>query len=288
MPCAASRSSTSASASWLFAAPQIARQRSRSTESALEHRAERARSEDVAVLVEDPVGRDGIGAERVGDLTRRFFVQVGDDHRRAGLGEHLDEVRPHVPGPLHGDAPTVERRSNRRASRRPARIAEATPNAVTGDGSPEPPRAGSTPVTHGVSSANVSMSAGVAPTSSAAMYRPPSSSMARPIARNSSSECGASGVVDEHHCLSAALVQPGDGRLERHRLGQAERVDDRVVLVGVVPEADAAERRAEHRRVDRDDRAEPGRRRRRRTRPARDRAAAISSVTASRSPQCRR
>ncbi len=49
-----------------------------------------------------------------------------------------------------------------------ARIAHFTPYAVTGEGSPEPPCASSTPVTHGVTRARPFMSAVVAPRSSAA------------------------------------------------------------------------------------------------------------------------
>ena len=97
----------------------------------------------------------------------RLPVDVGDTDRPARADEQLDEMRADVARPLHDDPPPGQRRLavDLRAA---ARIAASTPTAVTGDGSPDPPGP-SMPVTHGVSSASPFMSAGVAPTSSAAM-----------------------------------------------------------------------------------------------------------------------
>ena len=77
-------------------------------------------------------------------------------------------MRADVAGALYHDAAAARAARRRRGARRTARIACSTPTAVTGEGSPDPPRATSTPVTQGVTSAMASMSAVVAPTSSAA------------------------------------------------------------------------------------------------------------------------
>ena len=57
-----------------------------------------------------------------------------------------------------------------------ARIAASTPAAVYGLGSPTPPCSGGSPTTCSVRVRISSMSAGLVPTSSAAMYCPPSDS----------------------------------------------------------------------------------------------------------------
>ena len=62
-------------------------------------------------------------------------------------------------------------------------------------------------------------------------------------------------VVEQHDRLATALVEPCHRRLEAHRLRQPQHVDERVALRRVVPEPDAAERRAERGRVDGDDAA---------------------------------
>ena len=58
-------------------------------------------------------------------------------------------------------------------------------------------------------------------------------------------------------CLT--VVEAGDGILVRHAAGEAQRVDDRFLIRRVVPEARAAERRAERGVVDGDDAAVAGR-----------------------------
>ena len=58
--------------------------------------------------------------------------------------------------------------------------------------------------------------------------------------------------------LAAAEVEAGHGVLVRHAARQAQRVDDRLLIGGVVPEARAAERGPERRVVDRDDAAVAG------------------------------
>ena len=71
------------------------------------------------------------------------------------------------------------------------------------------------------------------------------------------SVCGASGCVDEDDGLAAALVQPGRRRpCSVIASREAQDVAQRVVLAGVVPEPDPAERRTERGRVDGDDRPE--------------------------------
>ena len=54
-------------------------------------------------------------------------------------------------------------------------------------------------------------------------------------------------VVADDDRLAAAEVQAGDGVLVRHAAREAQRVDDRLLVGRVVPEARAAERRAERR-----------------------------------------
>jgi hypothetical protein len=64
------------------------------------------------------------------------------------------------------------------------------------------------------------------------------------------------GRVAEDDRLAAAEVEAGAGRLVGHRAGELEDVLEGVGLRGVRVEARAAERRAERRAVDRDDRPE--------------------------------
>ena len=69
---------------------------------------------------------------------------------------------------------------------------------------------------------------------------------------------GSVGIVPPHDGLAAALVEPGDRRLQRHRLREPQHVVERVGVGLVVTEAHPAERRPERGRVDGDDGAEPG------------------------------
>jgi hypothetical protein len=63
--------------------------------------------------------------------------------------------------------------------------------------------------------------------------------------------------LEQHDGLAATLVEPRGGGLQRHRLREAEDVDERGLLVGIGPEPHAAERRPERRRVDGDDGPQP-------------------------------
>ena len=67
---------------------------------------------------------------------------------------------------------------------------------------------------------------------------------------------GVAGAAHDH-ALAAPEREVGDGGLEGHRTRQAKRVGDRGARVGVAPHAAAAERGAARRRVDGDDREEP-------------------------------
>ena len=87
-------------------------------------------------------------------------------------GEQLGEVAADLAGALDRDAlaaawPASVAAGPSRA-RNVARMLCSTPQAVTGDGSPDPPADSRTPVTQGVTWAIASMSAVEAPTSSAA------------------------------------------------------------------------------------------------------------------------
>jgi hypothetical protein len=66
------------------------------------------------------------------------------------------------------------------------------------------------------------------------------------------------GVADDHR-LAAAQVHARGGVLVGHPARQAQRVHDRVLLVGVGPHPQAAGGGAERRRVDRDHRPQAGR-----------------------------
>ncbi len=61
--------------------------------------------------------------------------------------------------------------------------------------------------------------------------------------------------VPDDHRLPATQVQTRDRRLVRHPARQPQHVDERVLLGRVVPEPGAAQRRPERRVVDRDDAA---------------------------------
>ena len=68
---------------------------------------------------------------------------------------------------------------------------------------------------------------------------------------------GTVGIVPPDDGLAAALVEPRDGRLQRHRLRQPQHVVERVGIGGVVAEAHATERRAERGRMDGDHGSQP-------------------------------
>ena len=81
--------------------------------------------------------------------------------------------------------------------------------------------------------------------------------MARPSACSRATGPRPIGVVPHHHRLAATLVQARDRGLERHRLREPQRVDQRVVLARVPPEPHAAQRGPERGGVHRDERAQP-------------------------------
>ena len=83
--------------------------------------------------------------------------------------------------------------------------------------------------------------------------------MKRPIARNSAGDFDrVFGIADDDR-LAAAQAGLGDRRLVGHAAREAQHVEQRLVLRGVGQHAHAAQRRAERRVVDRDQRVQAGR-----------------------------
>ena len=100
------------------------------------------------------------------------------------------------------------------------------------------------------------MSAVVVPMSSAVMYAPPSPSMTAAAPSSRAQPRGGVAVVD-HHGLAAAEVEAGGGGLQGHRAREAHDVVERLAEAArVALQAQAAERGAEHGRVDGDDEAQ--------------------------------
>ena len=134
----------------------------------VEHATERVGRQEVArggerILVRDARWRRPLHRARA-RARRRGPTPSPPPPRPRGAGRRVSR-RGRRPVPRRGVRASARRR---RGARRTARIACSTPTAVTGEGSPDPPSDTSTPVTHGVTSAMASMSAVVAPTSSAA------------------------------------------------------------------------------------------------------------------------
>ena len=130
---------------------------------------------------------------------------------------------------------------------------------MTGDGSPEPPADSPTPVAHGVHACQ-RLHVGRCRTdvlgrevaTAELVDRLPERAQHRFRVRRVR-------MIEQDDRLAAALVQPGDRGLVRHRFGKPQHIGHRVGFGRVGPEADAAERRTQRRRVDGDDRPEAGR-----------------------------
>ena len=138
-----------------------------------------------------------------------------------------------------------------------ARIACSTPNAVTGDGSPDPP-------TDFVDTRDPGRLPGervhVGGRRTDVLGREVATAEIVDRAAERLQELGrarAIGLGPLHHGLAPALVQTGDRGLVRHGLRQAERVEHCVDGLRVVPEPDPTERGPERGRVDRDHRGSP-------------------------------
>ena len=144
MPRACRSAASSSEASWLFAAPATARQRSAGHGVVVEHAAERARRDDVDLGAQRLGGLRPGGAELVGerapgrgDVGRRRAARRrrrgrGPARRRRGRGRSPRRCARRGPA-----CPTGARRRRGSPSRRRARS--------TGSGRPEPPRSGARP-----------------------------------------------------------------------------------------------------------------------------------------------
>jgi hypothetical protein len=107
MPWAASASASSSAASWLLAAPAIARQRQLRHGVVVEHTAERARSDDVDVGGQRARRVGPLRAEALGQLALAR-VDVGDHELGAGVVQQLGERPADVAGADHRDAAPVQ------------------------------------------------------------------------------------------------------------------------------------------------------------------------------------
>ena len=103
IPRSARSSSTPRPASWLLAAPHTARHASRATVLRVEHAAEGAGREHVAVLLEERVDVDRLAAGACRDGLGPGGQPVGDDESGARLGKQVGEMRTDLADPLDRD-----------------------------------------------------------------------------------------------------------------------------------------------------------------------------------------
>ena len=144
MPREARSSLTRLVASWLLAAPAIARARSkgRSRRSA-RRRARRGQHVDAR---RHRRRRGRSSGRRAGPRARAAVVDVRQHELGAALGEQLREPSADAADADHGHAAALERGAAEHALAA-TRTAASTPSAVHGLGSPEPPRSTASPVT---------------------------------------------------------------------------------------------------------------------------------------------
>ena len=139
MPRAWSASATASVASWLFAAPATARQRSAGTDSS-SSRPPSAHGATTSTSARSASGRLGPGRAPARPRARASpRDDVGEHERGAARREAARERAADVAEADHGDRPAGEVRRAPDASH-VTRIAASTPSAVHGLGSPEPPR----------------------------------------------------------------------------------------------------------------------------------------------------
>ena len=135
----------------------------------VQRRAERARREHVAVDVEDLIERNDLRAELAVRALGLERVDVGDGELRArprGAPCTGGSRRARRPAPRRG-CPRAKSFPSLNSTH--ASMPRRTPSAVNGDGSPDPPCDGSTPVTCLVTVRMTSMSSRPVPLSSAVM-----------------------------------------------------------------------------------------------------------------------
>ena len=138
-PCACSRSATRSSASWLLAAPATIAAAQPRDRLVVEQAPQRARDEHVDLRSQRLVRGSSSArraAPRAPACARRDRRRPG----RAGARAALGDPRADVAEPDHADRADRAASGRAKARSHEARIAASTPSAVSGLGSPEPPR----------------------------------------------------------------------------------------------------------------------------------------------------
>ena len=126
MPRSARRSASAGSPSWLFAAPAITRHRNDGIVVRVQDAAGRARREHVALDLGDPVRRDHLGLELLGQLLGPHVVDVGEREPRTGLREEPRQRIADGADTLDRDGPPVQVvGAERVADRRPDPVEDA-------------------------------------------------------------------------------------------------------------------------------------------------------------------
>ena len=243
-----------ASASGLLAAPQTTRQRSARGERRVDQAAERARREHVELAREQLVGARGELDRRARSRSRRATAP-GRSRRRARPRRRASPASgaPTLPRPI-----TPTRRPARSASpssaSSAARIAPSTVRAVSGDGSPpSPSRARAADDVARVLGEQVHVGGRRADVLGGDVG---AAERARPRAANAREPRGPAGRRRPSSSITALpppRSSPAADGLQRHRAREPQRVVERLRQPALVAaDAQPAERRPEHGRVDRD------------------------------------
>ena len=259
IPRSISCSATSSEASWLLAAPAIARQRSAGTELGVEHGAERARRQHVDVRADGGLGIGPLRAELLGEPALAL-VDVRDHEPRPGGGEAAGERAADAAEPDDRDRAPVE------VERAPDALAGHADRLLDAERGPRAGVAGASALDGeaghvggalrdhrhvGVGGPDV-LGGPVAPAEDV--------DGVAEVQQRGAAQLALQRRLAERahdHALAAALRQVRDRGLEGHRARQAQRVGDGVARVGVAPHAAAAERRPARGRVHGDDRVQP-------------------------------
>ena len=223
----------------------------------VERGAERARRDHIALDLEDLVERDDARAELARGTLRLERIDIGDGYLRALRVELLAEVVADMADPLYRDVHALERVTSELQLH--ARL-DAAAHAKRGEG-------------RGIAGAAVrDVDAGDAP-----CHRADHLHVLEAGAAVLGGDVVATEVVDElaeraeerdavevllgadEHALAAAVREAGERRLVGHAAGEAERVDERLLVRVVREEATTTERGSEPRVVDGDDGLQAGR-----------------------------
>src|SRR5674476_1006877 len=213
----------------------------------------RAWREDVGLHTTDLIGRDGARAELRDDLLHTLGVDIGDDELRAGLVQLLGDVVADMARALKRYSLGAE---IIRAPPLLRRRLDGAEDAVRRDGrrvAGELHEAGDILRLH-VHEVHVGRArAHVFRRDVAAAQR-----LHEAAVRTEDHLAVGRLVVADDDRLAAAEIETGYGVLVRHAAREAKRVDDRLLVARVLPEAGAAEGRSERGAVHGDDAAVAG------------------------------